>query len=491
MNLGQVRLQRINWRREAIFPTQALAETCLVAPWLTAFLFPGDSARPEHIAGVCLAVILGTLYLARTMDALRISVWIQRVIVLLEIFSLIGIALRVLVFSQPQWAGLPWPETLTRSSTWIILLPGAVLLALGVTWLCWRGLRLAYRPVSVRDAALGFQLGVIVLAMLPLTRATRSVMLFVPAFFFSQLLALGLARIESVSQQNVGRRLPSSGWWLAALTGSTGLLIVVGGAVSAAVQGIGPAKLLTWLGPVIGIIALPLLVLLTPLIALLVLVLQAFKNPILAVFDVILAFINQIRQWINSITPQNPPPQLSVLLRLAGISFGALVVAGVLIVLLAVVWLVGKWRSSRASGEDELRESTWSSQALLRKLRRQLRQRLARLRNLADIVGRFGAGGLFTALTIRRIYAQTVQLAASRGYPRPAAHTPYEHLATLNQAFPGCSADLIQITEAYVGVHYGELPEQPEALAEIRAAYERIKTSERQSDVVPGHPVTD
>jgi hypothetical protein len=37
------------------------------------------------------------------------------------------------------------------------------------------------------------------------------------------------------------------------------------------------------------------------------------------------------------------------------------------------------------------------------------------------------------------------------------------------------------VTEAYVGVHYGELPEHAEALAEIRAAFERIRMTEKPS----------
>jgi hypothetical protein len=49
----------------------------------------------------------------------------------------------------------------------------------------------------------------------------------------------------------------------------------------------------------------------------------------------------------------------------------------------------------------------------------------------------------------------------------------------LEQAFPGCEPELAQITEAYVGAHYGELPERPEALAEIRAAFERIKVTQK------------
>jgi hypothetical protein len=148
----------------------------------------------------------------------------------------------------------------------------------------------------------------------------------------------------------------------------------------------------------------------------------------------------------------------------------------------AVIWFAMRQRERNSNDDHEEHESLWSGRALLTKLRAQLQNRLARLRRWADIAGRFGADGLLAALTIRRVYAQTVKLAASHGYPRPAASTPYEHLATLQLAFPGCQPDLTDITEAYVGVHYGELPERPQALTDIRAAFERVKATAAQKD---------
>jgi hypothetical protein len=77
-------------------------------------------------------------------------------------------------------------------------------------------------------------------------------------------------------------------------------------------------------------------------------------------------------------------------------------------------------------------------------------------------------------MTIRRIYAHLGTLAAERGYPRAPYETPYEYLPTLEQAFPDGHEEVGHITGAYVAVHYGEVPEQPEELAAVRAAWERI-----------------
>ena len=84
-------------------------------------------------------------------------------------------------------------------------------------------------------------------------------------------------------------------------------------------------------------------------------------------------------------------------------------------------------------------------------------------------------GRLFAALTIRRIYAHVGALAADRGYPRLSYQTPYEYLPALERAFPGSREEVARITEAYVAAHYGEVPERPQDLAAVEAAWECIQ----------------
>ena len=83
--------------------------------------------------------------------------------------------------------------------------------------------------------------------------------------------------------------------------------------------------------------------------------------------------------------------------------------------------------------------------------------------------------GLFAAQTIRRTYAHLAALAARRGHPRRVDETPYDYLDTLRTAFPENQTDAALITEFYVLVHYGELPERRDDLAQVRAAWSRIQ----------------
>ncbi len=73
-----------------------------------------------------------------------------------------------------------------------------------------------------------------------------------------------------------------------------------------------------------------------------------------------------------------------------------------------------------------------------------------------------------------RLYRALDQALARRGYPRPAAATPLEHLAALEHAdFAG--ADVVrEVTLAYLGARWGTRPLAPDEHARLRAAVGRI-----------------
>jgi hypothetical protein len=89
---------------------------------------------------------------------------------------------------------------------------------------------------------------------------------------------------------------------------------------------------------------------------------------------------------------------------------------------------------------------------------------------------------LYAAVSIRKIYANMARLAERQGFPRQPAQTPYEYLPALGLAFPDCQAEAAAITEAYVKVHYGEVPESLRELQHIRECWQQIR--ERQTSNV-------
>ncbi|MBK7177431.1 MAG: DUF4129 domain-containing protein [Chloroflexi bacterium] len=73
--------------------------------------------------------------------------------------------------------------------------------------------------------------------------------------------------------------------------------------------------------------------------------------------------------------------------------------------------------------------------------------------------------------------------------PRAAAETPYEYLATLAAAWPEHTTETSLITQAYVNIRYGELPETQEELSQIQAAWKRLEAT-RPAAAAQAHTAT-
>lgn len=115
-------------------------------------------------------------------------------------------------------------------------------------------------------------------------------------------------------------------------------------------------------------------------------------------------------------------------------------------------------------------------------LRKSLGNRLRRIGEALNLLRQFGGGrDLLTALSVRWTYSRMGALAEKRGFPRRKAETPNEYRRSLGRAFPGGEVEIRLITDAYVAVRYGELPEDNEQLSAIREAFERLKAIEPAS----------
>ncbi len=82
-----------------------------------------------------------------------------------------------------------------------------------------------------------------------------------------------------------------------------------------------------------------------------------------------------------------------------------------------------------------------------------------------------------TAASIRSIYQQMCQAAASVGYARSDTETPYEYLDTLAKVWPDDRPQSMLITEAYIRIRYGEIPETKDELEEIQEAWRMLEQS--------------
>ena len=150
------------------------------------------------------------------------------------------------------------------------------------------------------------------------------------------------------------------------------------------------------------------------------------------------------------------------------VSILLIVIGGLFLVTLALRRLA----QQREGGQQDERESLWSGQDFAADLKNALQRGLDRLRSLGQGVDRKRR----SAESIRRLYASVVDLAQEAGYPRDLAETPYEHRPILYQAFPGGEEAVDAITEAYVRVHYGEVPDTQEEMEQLRRHWQALQT---------------
>jgi len=148
--------------------------------------------------------------------------------------------------------------------------------------------------------------------------------------------------------------------------------------------------------------------------------------------------------------------------------FVILIVVGGLFLVVRMIRLLAQQQAER---RDLERESLWSRQDVVDDLRNSLRQGWDQIKAFASQFG----GRRRSAASIRKIYASMVDLATEAGYPRHRAETPYEYRSTLHEVFPGGEGAVDAITEAYVRVHYGEVPGTPAEMNQLVQYWEQIQ----------------
>jgi hypothetical protein len=463
-------------RRELIFLALGTMDVCVITPLFAALLFPILSVSPWALLLILLGGVLVVHYLARLSFWAPVSPTLR--VSLLSLGMLVSGLLIVhhLLYSRAGLLSVTWLNRLFVDLQRGLISQG-LLIFVAVVFLWWRGLVLAQRQIDSQSVAFRFRLGVILLAATSIIAGAMvswPYQMVVFLFFFASLLGIALARAEEVGRQYGGRQSPFDLGWLATLA-----------LVSLAVLSLAVGLTLFLNSEIIGRLLRPLLVVFRLIVFVLIYALAwllqfvvQFLMAIFRRFDFGPAFQDvldqvQVPEAIEEgpVAPQDPvftPEQLAAL-RLTGAVSVALILLGL------VALSLYRLRAQRAGRPEEERESVWEGADLRRGVSDLIQRGRRRLGSAAEALGRTRIGRLFAALTIRRIYAHMAALAEERGYPRALDETPYDYLPTLREAFPEHQQEVARITDAYVAVHYGEMPERSEELEAVRAAWQQIR----------------
>ncbi|MEZ4770358.1 MAG: DUF4129 domain-containing protein [Caldilineales bacterium] len=477
---SSARLAGFRWRRHALRIAFAGTEVSWFTPFFAIFVVAARTWPPLALGALLLLVELGFYFWSEFAESRQLSAGVERLAALLALPVLILLGWRVFLFPGLPAGDMRW---IPAAFSGLVTSDGAGFWAImaSVLFLWWRGLALSRREFEFESVAFSFRVGLLLLVvgtLLLSATANRQVLAFIFPFFFFSLIAVSLARLEEVGRirGEVGRLFDLT--WLAILVGTIVLVLAVGLLVVLAARPESIDAMRALWAPVGNW-------LLDAFAWLVTIVLWPFE-PLMRWLSGLFAEGFRIMQQSGALdailavgpidVEQNDPETVSRVFEMILTAVRMLCGAAVLAALLAGgLWALRRERKrlrEEAEVHEELEAGLGDALAgLLRGVRN-------RLRGAANLVGQFGVGSdLLTALSVRNIYANTARLAKKRGYPRHKARTAYEYLPDLQAAFPAARDEARLITDAYVGVAYGDLPTSKEELADLRAAYERLKDS--------------
>jgi len=427
-------------------------------------------------------IVLGVIYLVTSLVAngrhffdINIGI-IQTMLLAILSIGLIWATNELLYFTERLRYVEIIGRYLSSFTSFPVPLKPELLLTITVFYLWRRSLVIARHPVGIRSIRQAFKLGII--ALVAIGTITASLGRSLPTleavlFLFSGLMAMGAARLSSLSRLRGGRGIPFEREWVVGLILLTiGFLVIAGGLGLLAA---GPISV--WVGGLLSVVwrfVLPLL--------------KIILWPIIYFFRIVLGWILGLIE-----TPQEEvvdPTAIDgleegmsgLVTEIQAVGFGPqmasfiatiVTVIGVVFLIWIVLYTVRKFKSeslARIPEEDERVPLSGSISDYLRALLQ------GRAKRAIEGISRLNpAARFFAAARIRRIYASLLRLSASFGEPRSPSETPLEFMDNLERIFPASQVELATITHAYLRVRYGELPETSGQVEEVEAAWELVR----------------
>lgn len=475
------------WREISIL-SLVFMELSWVVPWyrsLTRELYAVSTFKAFYVLG---GILVLSMMVFRTMNLFRLRVRVRQAVLLFFLFGSVFLGIKTLLYAHESvgfWEAVVQPVEAIISLHDLIPDEFLVAVIILITW--WRGISLARTRVSPEDVLEKFQFGFLMLVGFVFintfsTGQDFGSLLYV--YLFGGLLAMGAARVSVLEHLRGGRRNPFNSRWFFGLVFTTGFLVIFTAAVLMIMRGeigvFSQIVIFLWTGFIILILVISL----PAIIALLWLIEQYINragNPAQFLIDLVNT-LDQLRENLLVMAEQ-----IYVLMENLGIFrfldflprlkpvFFVVILAGVIFVLLIIIGLGLRIAKRGLLSEDES-ESIISSEKLLEIIggiiKKQINQIRKSLTSFGDLSQR---RKLLAAAKIRRIYSQLMELTEEMGYPRLEAQTPLEFLASLESVFPLYADQIEVITDAYLKVRYGELPETEDEIAAVEAAWKLVQ----------------
>jgi hypothetical protein len=463
------------FRHELLYVLWALMELAIITPLALALMPWARYWPPTQVVLWLLLVMLIPFNLSRIGSIFELPVQRQQVVMALGLIVIVLLSWRLLVYPDHDLLDFGWLEEMfghiTESGNPYRSREIALFALIVICW--WRGISLVGRRVDVRDMGLRLRTGILLMALLVAgvagTLLSWSVTSFILLYFFTALMAVVLTRVEQLELNRSGRSFPLGPKWMLVVVGAAGLLTFLTAVLTGFISGESVLEIAGWLAPIwlaitflgaavasmVSYLLVPVILLIEWLIGLIPF---DFGAPAIQPVDF------DLDSTVLTIQPEEISEQVPQLIETSQRLLPLLIM--VFIVLLVSLALGRLFRIARRPADSEA-----TSISPLDGIDRLGRPSLAqRLMDRLGFVRRWRS-----ATSIRRIYQAMSNTAASHGYPRSDSETPYEYLETLAKAWPDHRDETELVTEAYIRVRYGEIPESKEEMDSIVVAWEKLQ----------------
>jgi hypothetical protein len=475
---------RLNPWREIAIVMLVLMEVSWITPWfrsLTPETYAVNSIRVLIILSV---MVLFSHLLVRIMDYLHIKKSIRQGVIVIFLVVCCIIGTKTLLYAHNP---ISFSELVSRpihSFTDVKqLIPVEFVVIVAIMIGVWRGISLAQQPIGPSLIKSQFWVGIIMFIafVFLITFVTgENPGEFFYLFLLASLVGVSVARISVVGMVRGGiENKFNRSWFFGILLAA---LVVVG---LSSFFGNVLANKFNWIGGLFtglfGLIIILLWAVINPVISFLITIIGNVFNDSQFLKDLgdsfqnlnnlMLGFGEKISKLVSKSGIGNIISRLAPTLRI-------ILLVGTIIAIIAgiVLWLTIKlWKDRNRKNIGNEEKSGIHGGSFLQSLLDILRQGWNRAVNSFEQLTDFKKQRkIRAAARIRQIYIDLLELCESLGQPRPEAVTPLEFLPKIDRLFPGCQPEINMITNAYLDVRYGLLPENKNEITNIEDAWKTL-----------------
>ena len=484
-------INRMAWtylRQELFYLIWAITEIALITPFALSLMGWARYWPPGQVALWLLCLLLLPFNLIRLMTLLHVPQKQQQTLMAIILLSMIFLSLRFLV--HPQQTFLGWVPTFFQSlghpqnRIWARDL--YIFSLVIIVW--WRGLRITNLAFTIEHTGRRLRNGGLLAAPIAIAFArdylSWDVTPFLLLFFAAILTAVALIRAEQIEQQTSGLSAPLTWRWSMTIGLTVFSLVFTAGTLAAIISGEATELILGWLAPLwralhfTGLITLIIVsYLFVPFMILLSQTLTAIINFIGRLADRTMGFISETGfglgiERLSQLFQPAEETTVTVDPSLPNIGQRIITLLIMLAIVLIVTLLVRVYHHRTTDMRSVTEANTASTDSMTPP------PLIQRLLSHLGLLPKW-----WKAASVRRLYQQMCRAAAAAGYPRTAAETPNEYNQTLAKVWPHHTTEITLITQAYIRVRYGQLPESKTELEKLQQAW-------RQLEITPPNNLT-